>query len=433
MKLKAIPFLLFLALPLGAGTHALTMHQAVERALRQNPDLIMARLDEQKAVQQVRVAKDPFIPKVYVGSGLAYTYGFPMSIEGSAPSIVQARAIASVINRPQRHRLAQTREEARGAHLDTESKRDEIVLRTVELFLDAERAAKAVKMVHGEVEGLERVVGMIRLRAAEGRELPIEVKRAELDLARARQRAQSYEADLAYLESSLASVLGFDAGERVSVIAGEHPKVVLPKSEQEAVAEALDGNTEIRRLESSLAATGYRLKAEKAAWLPRLSLVAQYGLFSKFNNYEEFFNRFQRHNGQIGISLEVPVYVGMAAKAKEAQAGIEARRLRAQLASTRSRIVLEAQKSWQAVERSKTAIEVARLDLELARENLSLLLAKMEEGRASLKEVEAARYIENEKWIAFYSAHHRLEVARYELLSRTGGLLAAISVADYSG
>ena len=86
MKLKAIPFLLFLALPLGAGTHALTMHQAVERALRQNPDLIMARLDEQKAVQQVRVAKDPFIPKVYVGSGLAYTYGFPMSIEGSAPS-----------------------------------------------------------------------------------------------------------------------------------------------------------------------------------------------------------------------------------------------------------------------------------------------------------------------------------------------------------
>ena len=72
----------------------------------------------------------------------------------------------------------------------------------------------------------------------------------------------------------------------------------------------------------------------------------------------------------------------------------------------------------------ETAGVVTRLDLELARESLGVLLARMEEGRASLREVEAGRYLENEKWIAFYDARRALELARYQLLRRTGGLLA---------
>ena len=35
--------------------------------------------------------------------------------------------------------------------------------------------------------------------------------------------------------------------------------------------------------------------------LPRADLVSQYGLFARFNNYDEFFRKFQRNNGQIGV------------------------------------------------------------------------------------------------------------------------------------
>ena len=72
----------------------LTLQQAVELALRQNPDLLLARLDEQKARIGIREARAPFVPRVAIGSGLAYSSGFPLSIEGAAPSIVTFCAVS---------------------------------------------------------------------------------------------------------------------------------------------------------------------------------------------------------------------------------------------------------------------------------------------------------------------------------------------------
>ena len=77
----------------------MTLRQAVTRAMAQNPDITLARLDEENARHGVQIAKDPFAPRITVGSGLAYSNGFPMSIEGSAPSIVQARATQFLFNR----------------------------------------------------------------------------------------------------------------------------------------------------------------------------------------------------------------------------------------------------------------------------------------------------------------------------------------------
>ena len=92
-------FVLIFATALGlAETHSLTLRQAVEIALKENPDLVLSRLDEQKAQAGIRVAKDPFVPKVYAGSGDAKTWGYPGSIEGAAPSIIQARTDMALFN-----------------------------------------------------------------------------------------------------------------------------------------------------------------------------------------------------------------------------------------------------------------------------------------------------------------------------------------------
>src|SRR5579872_528344 len=98
---RASLFLLGLSGILQAEVHSMTLRQAVDAAVRQNPDIALARIDAEKARQGVRVARDPFSPRVTVGSGLAYSNGFPMSIEGSAPSIVQANARQYIFNRPQ--------------------------------------------------------------------------------------------------------------------------------------------------------------------------------------------------------------------------------------------------------------------------------------------------------------------------------------------
>src|SRR5579859_3467347 len=131
-----------IAAGLHAEVHTMTLRQAVNRALEQNPDIALARLDEQKAAAQVRLAKAPFSPTIGAGSGLAYANGFPMSIEGSAPSIVQARASQFIFNRKQSYLVGEAREGARGASIGTLEKRDEIAYRTASIFLDVQRAAQ---------------------------------------------------------------------------------------------------------------------------------------------------------------------------------------------------------------------------------------------------------------------------------------------------
>src|SRR5262245_45665284 len=104
--------LLALALPLAAEIRPMTLKQAVEAAMKQSPDLALARLDEERARLGVSVVRDPFTPKVSVGSGMGYTYGMPMAF-GGGPTVFQARASQAIFNRPQSFAVAQARENAR--------------------------------------------------------------------------------------------------------------------------------------------------------------------------------------------------------------------------------------------------------------------------------------------------------------------------------
>src|SRR5580698_3329569 len=149
---KLILLLVFSAVAALAETHPLTLRQAVEIALKESPDLVLARLDEQKAQAGIRIAKDPFVPKVYAGSGDAATWGYPSSIEGSAPAIVQLKTDMSLFNRPKSYDLARAKETARGAAIGVQSKNDEVAFQTASLFLDVLQMARSAQSLRLEVE-----------------------------------------------------------------------------------------------------------------------------------------------------------------------------------------------------------------------------------------------------------------------------------------
>jgi outer membrane protein TolC len=421
MSKLTVSFLALAALA-RAEVHPLTLRQAIELAVQQNPDVAMVRLDEQKARAAVRAARDPFMPRVTAGSGLAYTDGFPSSIEGSAPSIVQAVAQQFLFNRPQTLEVARAKENARGAAIAVVGKRDEVVYRAAALYLDAERAERVGALAHTAIERQQAVLDSIRAQVAEGRALPIVQKQAELALARDRQAAESVDDEQAAAETDLALALGFPAEDRVRAVAQERPAPPLPASEQQAAETALASNSELRRLESQIAAKQLELRGAAAARLPRADLVAQYAMLAKFNNYTEYFSHFQRNNGEIGVSFQVPIFVP-GVRSATAQGEADLSRLKIELANARNRIVSELADSLRAARRAQTAADVARLDLEVTREQLSVDLAQFQEGRQTMRQVDEARLAENDRWIAFYDAQYALEKARWNVLRLDGGLL----------
>jgi OMF family outer membrane factor len=405
--------------------HPLTLRQAVELALKENPDLVISRLDQLKADAAVRVAKDPFVPKLYAGSGLAKVWGYPTSIEGAAPSIIQTRTDMALFNRPKTYELARVRETARGAEIDTQSKSDQVAYQTATLFLDAQQLDRNQESLRLEVESLERVSRAVGVQVEEGRQLPIESKRVAVDLARASQRLSALSGDLDYSEASLAVVLGYPAVDRVQPRGEERAAFELPANEQAATQLALANSRDIRKIESQLVAKGFEVKEGDATRLPVVNLVAQYALFAK-TDYQNFFTRFQRNNGELGVSIQIPLLTGSAAKGITVQAQTDILELRTQMGQVRNRIRLDTQKSYHELQKATSAQEVARLDLDYTRDQVSLLLAQLGEGRATQQQVDNARLTEQEKWIAFYDTQHLVENARLDLLRQTGTLLAAL-------
>ncbi|MGO9892919.1 MAG: TolC family protein [Bryobacteraceae bacterium] len=410
----------------------LTLRQAVELAGKQNPDLALARLDELKTRLGIRTARGPFLPKLTVGSGLAYSNGYPMSIEGAAPSVVQAQAQQFLFNRAQSLQIAQAREDARGAALSTEARHDEIAYRTAALYLDAERAARLAALVRNQQQSQQRVLAASEAQVREGRALPLEQKQAALAAARLRQTVEELESDQADAEGALAVALGYSPEDRVRAAGEDRQAPELPESEDAAVRAALETSKEVRQIESQIVSKGLEMRAAHAARLPRVDLVAQYGMLAKFNNYAEFFNHFQRNNGEIGVSFQLPLF-SPSVGAQMAQSETELAHLKIELASARNRIAGDLEKAFREVRKTRTATEVARLDLDVAHEQLSIDLAQVEEGRLGLRQVESARMAEDDKWIAVYDAQYALEKARWNLARLAGTLDRQITALPAGG
>jgi outer membrane protein len=414
------------AICLRAETITLTLKEAVARALQGSPDVALARLDEQKAALNVRVVKDPFSTKIGMGSGIAYTNGYPLSIEGSGPSIVQARASQYVYNKPQSYLVAEAREYARGAAYTTGSKRDEVAFRVVSLYLDADKARRLSDAAAREIEELTKVSRAVAARVEEGRELPIENRRANLNVLRAKQRLDSLNDDQDIAERQLAVVLGGGAEDRVRTADIDRPAPATPATEAAALETALASNKEIKRLDSAMLAKGLEAKSYQATRLPRVDLVAQYGLFSTYNHYDEYFRKFQRNNGEIGVSFQLPLLPGPGVKAQAALAEGDAARLKIEKSQLQSRIALDVHRAYQDVSKAQTAREVAQAELQLARDQLSIVLAQAGEGRVAMRQVEEARFAEEEKWMAFFDADSAVERARFNVLHQTGEIIAAL-------
>jgi len=434
VPIKCLILVLFSALLAHAEVHTLTLQQALDLASRQSPDVALARLDAQRAEQNISVVRNPFSPRLYAGSGAAYTYGYPNAIGGNAPSIFSIQSNMALYNRPAQYQVAAAKENARGTLIDAQAQADEVAYRTANYFLDAQRAAKEREAVDGQLPSLRQAVETMQSRVSEGAELPVESKRAAINLAQAEQQLDTFKADEDYAEMLLAVTLGFPAKDRVHPArAQETFKLPAMESEDESIDVALKNSKSLRRLQSAVLAKQLEIRSYKAARLPQVDLVAQYSLFAKYA-YTSYFQKFQYNNAQIGASFTLPIFVGSGISGQYEEAATDMAKLRLQINQTRNQISVNTRRSYQEMRRAQETRDLARQQLDLAHDDLSVLLAQYTEGRVRLSDVEKARAAENDRWLALYETENQYERAKLGVLHELGNLMATLrSAADGGG
>ena len=411
----------------GAGAaRRLTLREAVDLALRNNRNILRAQATVARVEGEHQEARSIFRPQVLLGSGLAATYGFPLSIAGSAPSVFQVGASQALFNRSLRNLERQAGQMRLAADESLEDQRDTTVADTVLTYLDLDRSRRSLEYLRNQTASLGAAAQITDERVAAGLEPPLESTRARLGTARSQSQETALENQIALLEFRLRDLVGIPQTEAIETVPAEIPMLSSGETLEQVAARALANNPGLQAMDEEVRAKEFQVKSEQASRWPRVNLVGQYGLFSKFNNYEDYFQRFQRHNATLGVSIVVPVYERERVNARLSKAEGELAETRYRRDDARSGILLRVREMWAAAQQQSSAREVSRLELELARRSLDAVLAQYEEGKVNRLVVEQARAEENRAWISLFETDYQSERARLELLRITGEIRAAL-------
>ncbi len=398
----------------------LTLRRSVELALQNSKDIQLAKIQARVADQSTNLTKSEFRPNLFVGSGAGYTYGIPETPGGRAPSVFNVTYTEQVFNEPLRGLAREQQEQAKAQRVLLEETRNSVMARVASGYLELVKVRHALDLLRKEKESAEKIVDITQERQGEGFELPVEVTKSQLTRAQVVQRILQLEGRQDELEVFLRNQLGLGPDQAMEVTPEELPGAAEQQGAN-LIAMASENNPSLAFAESDVRGKEFRLAGEKRGNLPTLELVSVYSVLAKFNNYANYFTKFQYNNFNAGVNVQLPIFSARTrANVALAQANLDAAKMN--LAGTKNQVTAEVRQKSRKVQEADAAKEVARLELQLAQQNVSVLQSQFGEGKANLRDVERARLDENEKWMAYLDANFLRQQAQLELL-RTAGQL----------
>src|SRR5580698_6707471 len=122
---------LLVFLPASLLAEPVTLRQAVELALQHATSLGVASADQQHFSASYRELRNSYIPQLIAGAGIGWSDGFPLSLEGAAPSLFNVTAQSALINPALRDFIHAAQSDVKAGNLRAQDQRDQVVQDTV--------------------------------------------------------------------------------------------------------------------------------------------------------------------------------------------------------------------------------------------------------------------------------------------------------------
>ena len=396
----------------------LPLARAIQLALAHSTSSAVAGADVQRTFAAYREVRNSYIPQLVVGSGLGYSYGFPLTLEGSAPSLVNVVTQSTIFNPSQRQFQNAAKTEWRAAQLQDKDQRNaviqDVILSYAELAKWEARLSRSQED-EGEASRLEKTVVQ---RVEEGVDSAVDLNRAKLTSARVRLRMTEARGSADVLRRHLSLLTGLPPSS-IEIAPDSIPELPAVSPEDDLPAKAVASSPTLQSANQHAIAEAFRASGEHRALLPSLDFAAQYARLSTYNNYDRFYNHFQPDNATIGVSFRFPIF-SAPQRARAQGADAEALKARKQAEAARDKVSEETLKLQRAVEQLAAAREVAQLEYQLAQSGLEAAQTRQDAGTGSLHDLVDARGQASERYLAFQDADFEYQRARVSLLRATG-------------
>src|ERR1700733_10407043 len=201
-------FAVFLFLPVSLLAEPPTMRHAVELALQHANGIAISAADEQHASASYRELRNSYIPQLIAGAGLGWSDGFPLSLEGSAPSLFNVNAQSALLNPALRDFIHAAGTDYKASALRSKDTRNQIIQDAVLSYVELLKCLRRLDRLREAESAAQKMQTAVAQRVKEGVDSETEGKKAQLSLARLRWRIEEASGSAEVLREHLGKLTG---------------------------------------------------------------------------------------------------------------------------------------------------------------------------------------------------------------------------------
>jgi outer membrane protein TolC len=416
LQKSRVVLLLVAFVPYIASAEPVTFKLAIELAIRNSTAMNSADVDVNRLQATYQEARDQYIPQVYFGSGLAYSFGFPLG----EPSLFKVSSTSLLLNQAQREFIKAARSDVRAATLNKQEKKGQVILETALSYSELDKNEASINVLRQQEEAARKFEEIEQQRIQAGVDAPIELTKAKLNTARIRLKIAELVAGADTLRMRLSQLTGLPAKE-FETVSESIPRLPEVSQDEDLATRAINFSPAVASAKELASAKLFQARGEHKQLYPAVDLVGQYARFTKYNNYDQYYKTFRRNNGAIGIEIRFP-FLNKGQKDHSEAAYADALRARKDVDSAKEQVSTETLKLQRSVAQLSAARDVAKLEYQLAQNNTEAMQAKVDAGQATLRDQQQAQLDENDKYSTLLDATYELEKAQMQLLKQTGDL-----------
>jgi outer membrane protein TolC len=418
---KLLPAVLIL-LPASLLAEPVTLHHAVELALKHATGISIAAADEQHASASYRELRNSYIPQLNAGAGIGWSDGFPLSLEGSAPSLFNVNAQSALINPALKDFIRAAQSDVAVSAFHTKDQRNQVIQDTVLSFAELAKWEQRLSRLRETMAAAEQTETAVAQRVKEGIDSETDGSKARLSVARLRLRMAEASGAADVLREHLSRLTGLPtASFEIDPESVPALPAVKQVAEAESLAKATDANPVVQAAVEHARAQYLRVKGEHRSLWPSIDFAAQYANLATYNNYDAYYKHFQPNNATVGVAIHLP-FLNLAQHERVKEAESEARKATTQAEASRNQVSEETLRLERSVTQMQAARDVAELEYEIAQSNVAATRTRMDSSTANLHDLGDAQAQASERWIRLQDVAIELERSQVALMRATGDL-----------
>src|SRR6202790_4288009 len=299
----------------------LPLERAIRLALTHSTASAIANADAQRAFASYRELRNNYLPTIFVGSGLGWSYGYPLSIGGSPPALANAVAQSTVFNPAQRQFLHAAKIEWHASEFQDKDQRNAVIQDVALTYAELAKWETRLQRLQQDEAQAQQMEQAVAERLHEGVDSAVDLNKAKLTAARVRLHRAEARGNADVLRRHLSTLTGLPVAS-IELAPETIPELPPVAAEEDLSEKAIASSPAIKLAEQHSLAEAMRASGEHRALYPSIDFSAQYARLSSINNYNQYYKHFQRDNATIGIALRIPVFnASQRARADAAEAG----------------------------------------------------------------------------------------------------------------